>query len=108
MLVQQYCVDGAVLRRQQVSFGATAIETAAVQQLLERGYRTTPGTSSIGGFVLINRQDRDGNWTDVTKEILNLGFAGKRLSDGTTPAGATTCSRSPCTTHASSTCPRSG
>jgi hypothetical protein len=70
-------------------FAATPAGLTA-QQLLERGYRTTPGTSSIGGFVLINRQDRDGNWTDVTKEILNLGFAGKRLSDGTTPAGATT------------------
>ncbi len=48
----------------------------------DAGFRTTPGTSSIGGYILINRQDRDGNWTDVTKEILNLGFAGKRLSNG--------------------------
>ena len=39
------------------------------------GYRTIAGTSSIGGYILINRQDRDGNWTDVTKEVLNLGFA---------------------------------
>jgi hypothetical protein len=51
--------------------------------LTNAGYRTTPGTSSIGGFILINRQDRNGNWTDVTKEVMNLGFTGKRLSDGT-------------------------
>jgi hypothetical protein len=59
--------------------GSAAQVTAA----LDQGFRTTGGTSLIGGFILINRQDRDGTWTDVTKEILNLGFAGKRLSDGT-------------------------
>lgn len=56
---------------------------AQVTTALDQGFRTTGGTSLIGGFILINRQDRDGTWTDVTKEILNLGFAGKRLSDGT-------------------------
>jgi hypothetical protein len=29
----------------------------------------------IGGFIKIERQDAAGNWTDVTTEILNLGFA---------------------------------
>ncbi len=48
--------------------------------VVNNGFRTTAGTSTIDGFILINRQDRNGNWTDVTKEILNLGFAGRRLS----------------------------
>ena len=45
------------------------------------GYRNY-GMSTIGGYILINRQDRDGNWTDVTQEILSLGFTGRRLSTG--------------------------
>jgi hypothetical protein len=56
--------------------------SATYTQLLQAGFRTTAGTSSIGGFIVINLQDRDGNWVDVTKEIMNLGFAGKRLSRG--------------------------
>ena len=51
-------------------------------QLLQAGFRTTRGTSSIGGYIVINRQDRDGNWTDVTREVMSLGFSGKRLSNG--------------------------
>jgi hypothetical protein len=50
--------------------------------LLQNGYRTTAGTSSIGGYILINRQDRNGTWTDVTREILTMGFTGKRISNG--------------------------
>jgi hypothetical protein len=33
------------------------------------------GTSLIGGFLKIEKQDDDGGWTDVTAEILSLGFA---------------------------------
>jgi hypothetical protein len=55
---------------------------ASFNAVRDAGFRTTPGTSSIGGYILINRQDRNGTWTDVTKEVLNLGFAGKRLSTG--------------------------
>jgi hypothetical protein len=44
------------------------------------GFRTVAGTSSIDGYILINRQNKNGLWTDVTKEVLNLGFAGRRLS----------------------------
>ena len=47
------------------------------------GYRTAAGTPLIGGFILINKQDTAGNWTDVTTEILNLGVSGRNLSDGT-------------------------
>lgn len=45
------------------------------------GYRNY-AMPTIGGYILVNRQDRDGNWTDVTQEILSLGFTGKRLSTG--------------------------
>lgn len=60
---------------------------------VDQGFRTADETSTIGGFILINRQDRNGNWTDVTKEILNLGFAGRRLTNGTlwTPNWANNC-----------------
>ena len=33
------------------------------------------GTSLIGGFLKIEKQDNNGVWTDVTSEMLNLGFA---------------------------------
>ncbi len=55
---------------------------ANYNQLLQAGYRTTAGTSSIGGYILINRQDRNGTWTDVTREVLAMGFTGKRISNG--------------------------
>ena len=55
---------------------------AEVTASLNQGFRTTGGTSTIGGFILVNRQDRNGNWIDVTKEVLNLGFAGKRITNG--------------------------
>ena len=54
--------------------------------VVNNGFRTANRTSSIDGYILINRQARNGIWTDVTKEILNLGFAGRRLSRTTTRA----------------------
>ena len=64
-------------------FAASPAMPAAAQvtTALNDGFRTTAGTSSIGGYILINKQDRAGNWTDVTKEVLNLGFSGRRLSN---------------------------
>ena len=62
------------------SLPANTYQFAASTGVINDGFRTTAGTSSIDGWILINRQDRAGNWTDVTKEILNLGFAGRRLS----------------------------
>lgn len=35
----------------------------------------TPGTSLIGGFLKIEKQNAAGAWSDVTAEILSLGFA---------------------------------
>jgi hypothetical protein len=39
------------------------------------GYRLPPGTPIADGYLKIERQDQNGNWTDVTVEILKLGFA---------------------------------
>ncbi len=41
---------------------------------------STQGTGVIGGFLKVERQDANGNWLDVTTEILNYGFAGPNLS----------------------------
>ncbi|MCA1585818.1 MAG: hypothetical protein LC791_13965 [Acidobacteria bacterium] len=64
------------------SLPATPYPLAASNANAATGYRTTAGTSGIDGWILINRQDRDGNWTDVTWDILSLGFSGRRLSTG--------------------------
>ncbi len=40
------------------------------------------GTSLIGGFLKVERQDSGGVFHDVTAEILNLGFSGRNLSTG--------------------------
>lgn len=46
------------------------------------GYRSALNTPLIGGFILINRQDVNGVWTDVTDEVLSLGITGRNLSNG--------------------------
>ncbi|MCL4813537.1 MAG: hypothetical protein KJ061_13675, partial [Vicinamibacteraceae bacterium] len=48
-----------------------------------QGYRMTNGSSLLGGFIKIERQNRDGDWFDVTAEILALGTAGRNMSRGT-------------------------
>ena len=51
------------------------------------GYRSAAGTPLLGGFILINKQDTGGNWSDVTNEILALGITGRNiLWTGSTPA----------------------
>ena len=55
-------------------------DSTAVGNRLAEGFRVTGGTSLIGGYILINRQNRGGGWSDVTKEVLKFGFSGKRLS----------------------------
>ncbi len=45
-------------------------------------YKTGTG-SLLGGYIKIQRQSSDGTWSDVTYEILKLGFTGRRLSNGT-------------------------
>jgi len=45
------------------------------------GYRVPVGTPLADGFLKIERQTRDGVWSDVTVEILNLGFTGRNLAN---------------------------
>ena len=42
------------------------------------------GTTLLGGFIKIEKQDAAGAWTDVTTEILNLGFSAPS-QEGTSP-----------------------
>jgi hypothetical protein len=49
-----------------------------------KAYDLPPGTPLEDGFLKIERQDRNGNWTDVTMEILNLGFTGRNIANGGT------------------------
>jgi len=47
-----------------------------------KGYRLPQGAPIADGFLKIERQTRDGAWTDVTVELLNLGFTGRNLGNG--------------------------
>jgi hypothetical protein len=55
------------------------------------GYRVPVGTPLADGFIKIERQTRGRVWSDVTVEILNLGFTGRNLASASTwnVAGAT-------------------
>jgi hypothetical protein len=71
-----------------VSLGVATLPVAAGGRNLARstgnandGYRSPAGTPLINGFILINRQDTNGNWHDVTNEILSLGITGRNLSN---------------------------
>jgi hypothetical protein len=48
------------------------------------GYRVPAGTPIADGYLKIERQDRNGAWTDVTAEILNRGFTGRNLANAAT------------------------
>lgn len=58
------------------------------------GYRLPAGTPIADGYLKIERQDRSGNWTDVTVEILKLGFTGRNLANGAWNTEGTTCASS--------------
>ena len=45
------------------------------------GYRSANNTPLLGGFILINKQDNAGVWSDVTADVLALGIAGRNLWD---------------------------
>src|SRR6266516_1636504 len=45
-----------------------------------QGYLTPLNTPLIGGFIKMEMQDRNGNWQDVTQEILQLGVSGRDLT----------------------------
>jgi len=59
------------------------------------GYRVPAGTPIADGYLKIERQDRNGVWTDVTVEILNRGFTGRNLANTATwNSAGTTCAAS--------------
>jgi hypothetical protein len=43
-------------------------------------FKVPGGTDLIGGYIKIEMQDVDHNWSDVTSEILGLGIAGRNLA----------------------------
>ena len=77
-----------------VSLGAATLPAAAGTWPLAtstgsatNGYRSAVGTPLLGGFILINKQNTAGAWSDVTNEILALGVTGRNISN---PATCTT------------------
>jgi hypothetical protein len=46
------------------------------------GDRTNANTPRVDGYLSIEMQQRDGTWVDKTREILSLGWIGRRLSTG--------------------------
>ncbi|HUL75589.1 MAG TPA: hypothetical protein VLT86_20920 [Vicinamibacterales bacterium] len=61
-------------------FATTATTSGAATS---RGFgvrANTLDTPLIGGYIKIEKQDVNGNWTDVTLEILNLGVAYRQVS----------------------------
>jgi hypothetical protein len=61
---------------------ATGVRNTASAALNGTGYSVPPGTPLASGFLKIERQTRDGAWSDVTVEILNHGFTGRNLGNG--------------------------
>jgi len=59
------------------------------------GYAVPAGTALVTGFIKIERQSPAGVWDDVTMRVLNLGIAGRNLSNGTlNTADVATCTGS--------------
>lgn len=54
----------------------------ALNQPISTSALANQNTGTIGGYLKVEKQDAGGNWTDVTMEILNLGF-GAPNSGGT-------------------------
>ena len=78
--VPQFSISAAEFGAVAGSLPAGNYNFAESTGVVNNGFRTANRTSLIDGYILINRQARNGTWTDVTKEILQLGFAGRRLS----------------------------
>jgi hypothetical protein len=63
--------------------GCNNVPSAAdVGDLVTTSSASNAGTGLIGGFIKIEMQDSDGDWTDITAEILNYGIAGPNLTGG--------------------------
>ncbi|MCL4847362.1 MAG: hypothetical protein KJ066_12565 [Acidobacteria bacterium] len=77
-----YAVDGTA-GRVNVARSWGSVAGQAPDNVEQGGYRTPLDTPLVDGYIKIERQDVGGTWHDVTMEILNLGFAGRNLSNGT-------------------------
>jgi hypothetical protein len=67
--------------------GVTAVQNTSGRVISTHSLGTS-GASLLGGFLKIEKQDNAGAWTDVTAEILSLGFAGPN-QEGTACADPT-------------------
>ena len=59
--------------------------TTAPTGTLTTNALSSSGQSLLGGFIKIEKQNSGGVWTDVTAEILNLGFSGPNQEGTSTP-----------------------
>ena len=57
-------------------------------------YKVPEDSALIRGFLKIERQNRSGAWSDVTVEILNLGFTDRNAAYGSWNTAATNCATS--------------
>lgn len=73
-------IGGTNVRRFLACRGLTSVPTVGMQ--ITTSAVAAKDTNRIGGYILINKQDDAGVWTDVTMEILNLGI-GDANSGGT-------------------------
>ena len=64
-----------------VSLGTT-VGVPAGRDPVAEGYRFAQDTTLHGGFIKIEYQNAQGNWNDVTNEILNLGLAAPSYAAG--------------------------
>jgi hypothetical protein len=75
--------------------GVPLAQAAAYAASGGSGYRINSGSAVIRGFLKIERQDRNGTWSDVTVELLNLGFTARNIADaGAWNVPGTTCAAS--------------
>jgi hypothetical protein len=59
--------------------GCNAPAAPANGDVLTSAALTSAGTGRVGGWILIQKQDTNGNWSDVTTEILNYGIGGASI-----------------------------
>lgn len=58
---------------------APGVDPQLAQSDGSASYRSPDGTPLTGGFIKVDLQDQNGNWTDVTVEVLNRGYWGADL-----------------------------
>ena len=77
---------------------ATTPSTIAAAYSATDGYWSQASNPILRGYIKIEKQSTTGVWSDVTQEILTLGFTGRRLSNNNTFDNApATGSAPPCT-----------